>query len=154
MRGAERVIVAFAALGEAGEPAALAQGADARAPAGEDLVRIGLVADVPDQAVGWRVEHVVQGNRELDDAEAGAQMPARRGDGVDGLGAQLVGELAQLGALERPQVRRRFHAVEERCGGGLKGCCARWGYSRQWDRGGLRQGNAPRVAPSDGTLPG
>jgi hypothetical protein len=39
------------ALGEAGEAAALAQGADAVAPAGEDLVRIGLVADVPDQPV-------------------------------------------------------------------------------------------------------
>jgi hypothetical protein len=39
------------ALGEAGQAAALAQRADAVAPAGQDLVRIGLVADVPDQPV-------------------------------------------------------------------------------------------------------
>ena len=51
MRGAERVVFALGALGEAGEAVALAQRADAVAPAGEDLVRIGLVADVPDQAV-------------------------------------------------------------------------------------------------------
>ena len=51
MRRAERVIFAFGALGEAGQAAALAQGAHARAPAGDDLVRIGLMADVPDQTV-------------------------------------------------------------------------------------------------------
>ncbi len=33
------------------------------APAGEDLVRIGLVADVPDQPVVRRVEHVMQRRR-------------------------------------------------------------------------------------------
>ena len=51
MRRAERVVFALRAPGEAGQPAALAQRADAVAPAGEDLVRIGLVADVPDQPV-------------------------------------------------------------------------------------------------------
>ena len=49
MRGAERVVFALRALGEAGQAAALAQRADAVAAAGEDLVRIGLVADVPDR---------------------------------------------------------------------------------------------------------
>ena len=56
MGGAERIVFALAPLGEAGEPAALSQGADAVAPAGQDLVRIGLVADVPDQPVGRGVE--------------------------------------------------------------------------------------------------
>ena len=51
MRGAEGVVLALGALGEAGEAAALPQGSDAVAPAGQDLVRIGLVADVPDEAV-------------------------------------------------------------------------------------------------------
>ena len=41
MRGAERVVFALGALGEAGQPAALAQRADAVAPAGQNLVRIG-----------------------------------------------------------------------------------------------------------------
>ena len=37
----------------------LAQGPDPVAAPGEDLVRIGLVADVPDQPVRGRVEDVV-----------------------------------------------------------------------------------------------
>ena len=43
--------------------AVLAQGAIAAPAAGEDLVRVGLVADVPDQPVVRRVEHVVQRDR-------------------------------------------------------------------------------------------
>ena len=49
---------------------------DAVAPAGQDLVRIGLMADIPDQPVARRVEDVVQRDRQLDDAEAGAEMAA------------------------------------------------------------------------------
>ena len=87
MGGAERVVFAFRALGEARQALALAQGADAIASAGENLVRIGLVADVPDDDVAWRLEHMVQRNRQLDHAQARAQVSARLGDRVDGLGA-------------------------------------------------------------------
>ncbi len=59
MGSTERVILAFGPLGETGKPAALPQRANAVAPAGQDLVRIGLVADIPDQAVVRRVEHIV-----------------------------------------------------------------------------------------------
>ena len=104
MGGAERVVFALGALGEAGQPAALAQRADAVAAAGEDFVRIGLVADVPDQPVVRRVEDVMQRDRQLDDAEAGAEMAAGDRDGVDGLLAQLIGDLAKLVLLEAPEV--------------------------------------------------
>ena len=46
------------------------------APAGQDLVRIGLVADVPDDAVVRRVEDVVQRDRQLDRAEVRRQVAA------------------------------------------------------------------------------
>ena len=46
------------------------------APAGQHLVAVGLVADVPDQAVVRRVEHVMQRDRELDRAEVGREMAA------------------------------------------------------------------------------
>jgi hypothetical protein len=39
-------------------------------------VRIGLVADVPDEPVVRRVEDVVQRDGQFDDAEAGAEMAA------------------------------------------------------------------------------
>ena len=93
MRGAERIVFALGALGETGQAAALAQRADAVAAIGEDLVRIGLMADVPDQPVGRRVENVVQRDRQFDDAEAGAEMAAGDSDSVDGLLAQFVRDL-------------------------------------------------------------
>ena len=96
MRGAERVIFAFGTLGEAGQAPALPQRADAVAPAGENLVRVGLVADVPDQPVGGRVKDIMERNCQLDDAKPSTEMTAGPGDGVDRLVAQLVGELPEL----------------------------------------------------------
>ncbi len=51
MRRAEGIVFALAALGEAGQAAARAKGADAAAAPGQDLVRIALVPDIPDQHV-------------------------------------------------------------------------------------------------------
>ena len=111
---AEGVVLALGPLGEARQPAALAQRADAVAAAGQDLVRIGLVTDVPDQAVARRVEDPVQRDRQLHDAEPGAEMAARHGDRLDGLVAQLVGDLAEIGLRVRAEIRRRADTVEER----------------------------------------
>ena len=118
MRGAERIVFALGALGEPGQSAAGPQGADAVAAIGQDLVRIGLVADVPNQAVLGRVEDVVQRHRQLDHAEAGAEMAAGHGDSVDGLLAQLVRHLAKLARLELPEVVRGLDLVEQRGLGG------------------------------------
>jgi len=67
-------------------------------------VRIGLVADVPDDAVVRRVEDVMQRGGEFDHAHAGAEMATRDRHGVDQVGAQLIGELAQLRLVELAQV--------------------------------------------------
>ena len=114
MGGAEGVVFALAALGEAGQATRLTQGADAVAAAGQDFVRIALVADVPDQDVLRGLEDVVQGDGQLDHAEAGAEVAAGDGDGVDGLGPQLVGELAQLGEVEIPRVGGELDLIEQR----------------------------------------
>ena len=89
MRRAEGVVFALGAAGEAGKPVFLAQRADAVAPAGQDLVRIALMADIPDQPVIRRVEDVVHGDRQFDHAETGAEMSAGVRHGVDHLGAQF-----------------------------------------------------------------
>ena len=62
------------------------------AAAGEDLVRVALVADVPDQAVHRRVVQPVQGDGEFDHAQAGAEVAADLGDLFDQVGAQFVGD--------------------------------------------------------------
>ena len=114
MGGAERIVIAFGALGKTGQTAAGAQRADAVAAAGQDLVRVGLMADVPDQAVARGVEDVMQGRRQFDDAETCAEMPARYRDGVDGFLTQLVGHLADLVHLEPAQIVRGADCVEKR----------------------------------------
>ena len=115
MRGAERVVLALGTLSESGEAAALAQRADAVAPAGEDLVRIGLMADVPNQPVARRIKHVVQRDGELDNTQPGAQMAARYRDSADGLLAQFIRELAQRRLIETAQIGRRVDLVEQGC---------------------------------------
>ena len=114
MRGAERVVFALRALGEARQAFGLAQRADAVAAAAENLVRIGLVADVPDDPVGGRVEHVMQRDRQLDDAKARAQMPARHRNRVDRLRAQLCRQLHEFVLGQFAQVFRRTDRVEKR----------------------------------------
>ena len=96
MRGPERIVIALRALGETRQAAAGAQRANPVAPAGEDLVWVGLVADVPDQAIAGRIENIVQGGRQLDHAEAGAEMSSRHRDGIDGLLPKFVGHLLDL----------------------------------------------------------
>jgi hypothetical protein len=76
-------------------------------------VRIGLVADVPDQPVARRVEHVVQRHGELDHAQPGAEMAAGDRNGRDRLLAQLVGELAQLVGLQPTDVGRDVDGIEK-----------------------------------------
>ena len=114
MRRAEAVIFALGALGETGKAAALPQGADAVAPAGEDLVRIGLMPDVPDQPVRRGVEHGMQRHRQFDDAEAGTEMTAGHRDRTDGLGAQFVRHLAELMVLQLSEVGRGRKGIEKR----------------------------------------
>ena len=114
MRGAERIVIALGALGETGQSAAGAQGADAVAAAGQDLVRIGLMADVPDQAVARGVEDVMDGGGQFDDAEAGAEMSAGDRNGIDGFLTQLVGNLPDLLDLEPAQIVRGADGIEKR----------------------------------------
>jgi hypothetical protein len=74
-------------------------------------VGIGLVTDVPDQAVVRSIEHVVERNGELDHPQPRTEMAARDGDGVDGFPTQFVGELTELPRLQAAQVGRRLDEV-------------------------------------------
>src|SRR6185312_14392170 len=114
VRRSERVIFALAAPGEAAEAPALSQRADAVPPAGDDLVRIGLMADIPDQFVARRVEHIMQRYGQLDHTEPRAEVPTGGRNGGNRLLAQLVGELRQLLLVQRTQVAWEFHRVEQR----------------------------------------
>ena len=70
----------------------LAQASEPLLSTGDDLVHVGLVAGVPEEDVAGRVEHPVQGERELDHPEVRAQMAAVGRHRADDELADLSGE--------------------------------------------------------------
>ena len=95
MRGAKGVEHTLGALRETAQATQLAQGGHALAPPGDDFVRIGLVAHIPDDAVLRGVENVMQRQRQLHRAQIGAQMPTGGGHAVQEVVAQLSGQTGQ-----------------------------------------------------------
>ena len=95
MRGAKSIECAFTALGETAQAAQLAQSGHAVTPAGEDFVRISLVAHIPDDAVLRGVENIVQRQREFHGSQVGTQMPAGRGHAMQQVIAQLHRQIRQ-----------------------------------------------------------
>ena len=93
-----------AAPREAADAVELAERAEPLEPAGQQLVRVGLVAGVPDDPVARRLEQPMERDRELDDAERGAEVAAGLGDRRDDRLADLRRELGELGLVEAAQV--------------------------------------------------
>src|SRR6478735_337143 len=111
MSRAEAVVLTLRPLGESRETATLTQRPNPFAPSGQNLMRIGLVADVPDQAIVWGVEDIVESNGELDDAEAGAQVATRYRDRADRLVAQVVGNFLQVFLVDAAKIGRRSDRI-------------------------------------------
>ena len=113
MRGTKTVELAFRTLGEAGQAPALPQSPDLGAAGSQNLVRVGLMAYIPDQAVARRVEDVVQRDGQFDDAQAGAQVTPCDSNGIDRLRAQFVGHLSKLAFAQLPQVSGGVDGIEQ-----------------------------------------
>ncbi len=152
MRCAERVVLAFRALGEARQPAFLAQRANAVAPPGQDLVRIALVADVPDQLVGRRVEDRVDRDRQLDHPQRRPEMPAGLGDCGNHFGAQLVGQPRQLAIASA--LRSAGPETRSRIGVSGLGSWSASAWEKEVPRGSDSTRHQVPVANRKGTGPG
>ena len=76
-----------------------------RAP-GEDLVRVALMPDIPDDAIVRCVVQVVKRDGELDGAEAGREMAAGLGDAVDEIPAEFPRHVAQRALGQLAEIRR------------------------------------------------
>jgi hypothetical protein len=70
------------------------------------------MADVPDQAVVRRIEDPVESNRQLDYAEARAQMAAGFRDGADHLIAKFRCNLRELIFRQLTQIVRRMNSIK------------------------------------------
>src|SRR5450830_1783839 len=121
--GTHDVVRRLAAAGEPGEPAVLADGAKAVAAAGEQLVSVALVTDVPDDLVARALQYAVQRHRELDGAEAGRKMTAHfahaRQNGLADFPCEqrqfALGELLEVGGVgDLVQIPHRRSSIAPR----------------------------------------
>ena len=110
----EDVVLRLGPSREAADAAQLAKGVKSVVATGQQLVGIRLVAGVPDDPIAGRFEEPVQGDRELDDAEAASQMATSRRDGRDDDIADLSGELVQLGGGQIAEVGRAAERGKDR----------------------------------------
>ena len=113
----EHVVRRFAAPREATDAIELAQRPEPLEPAGQELVRVGLVAGVPDDPVARRLEQSVEGDGQLDDAERRAEVAAGLGDGPDDRVADLHGERRELGLGQAAKVGGTVEFSESGQGG-------------------------------------
>ena len=77
MRRTKGVVGGFTAFGKSAQPVFHTQGADTVAAFGQDLMRVALVAHIPDQLVLRRIEHRMDRDRQFNHAQTRAQMAAR-----------------------------------------------------------------------------
>ena len=96
-------------------PSGLADGVEAVAAAGEQLVDVGLVADVEDEAVGGRIENGMERDGQLDDAQIGPEMAARFGQNGDEFLADFLRQGRELLQRELFNVGGRINRVEKAC---------------------------------------
>ncbi len=104
----EGVVLALLAHAEARQPVELPQPVEASLPPGEQLVRVALVAHVPDDLVPGGIQHVVQRQGQLNHPEVGRKVAPGLGGGLDDPVADLVGQRAQLAHRQALHIRRRF----------------------------------------------
>ena len=113
MRSAKSVIDTFFAPRKAAQAALLAQGAHALIAAGQNFVRIGLMAHIPDQPVFRGVVDIVQGNGEFDRAQVRAEVTACLRNRLNQTLAQFKGQAVQAFPGKLFQVRRRLNPLQQ-----------------------------------------
>ena len=111
--GHEQVVSALVGIGITHEAAARADGVEIRIAARDQLVRINLVAGVPDEAVLAEIEGQVQGQAQLDDAQVAGEVSGANAQHAHQLVAHLLGQLDQLLIAERLQICGRLNLFQE-----------------------------------------
>jgi hypothetical protein len=79
-----------------------------------------------------RIEHVMQRDRQFDDAEAGPQVASGYRHSVNGFGPQLIGYLPELALVQSPQIGRGLNGIQERRRGGHdRNIVIRWRWAAE-----------------------
>ena len=108
MSGSDRVVFAFAAVGESGQSAGLTKCTELFVSAGEQLVGIRLMADVVNNGVLRQIEHSVDGESDFHHAQIRCQVTAVFGNRVDDHPADFPGKGGQTAFTHTPHILRRM----------------------------------------------
>ena len=109
----ERIVVALLRVREAGEAAVLPECMELFIAAGQELVCVHLVSDVPDEGVLRGLELEMHGKRQLHRAEVRREVAAVFGDGIHDRLPDLSGQFLQLPVVQRAEVFRRMDLLQE-----------------------------------------
>jgi hypothetical protein len=109
--GSKRVVLGLVTAKKTGQPAKLLYRMQLVASPCQDLVRIGLVANVPDQAVIWRVKDIMHRHGQFYGTQTRTRMAAHARTRIDNELADLVGNLLQVFNTELSQVDRRINIL-------------------------------------------
>ena len=113
MPGAKRVVFRLIAPQEAADAAILLDGGKLIAPPGQDLVRVGLMTDIPDQTVVRRIKSIVQRHRQLDRAERSTRVPADPSHRLQNVLPNFISQFRQFVHPQTTQVRGRVDVLEK-----------------------------------------
>ena len=114
MPHAKGVVFAFSPLREARQTILAANAVHTLATTSEDFVGIGLMPDIPHQAVVGSIEHIVQSNGEFKNSKAGTKVPAGLPYGPQQECAQLPCQLSQLVLCQLTQLCGSVNPVQKR----------------------------------------
>ena len=109
----ESVVFALGHARKAADAVQPALGPERLAASGDDLVGVGLVADIPDDLVLRGFEDIMQRRGQLHGPEARSQVPRVDRTLVDDIASQLVAVNAQLLRRELFQLPRRRDRIEQ-----------------------------------------
>jgi hypothetical protein len=93
MPHAKDIVLALLAAGEAGDTPQLPQGTEPLSPAGQYLMRVSLMTDIPDYLVSRRIKDAVQGYGQFYYPQTGRQMATSLSDGGDYERTKLISQL-------------------------------------------------------------
>jgi len=97
-------MLAFVDFWEAGNTTVFAVCVHHASPSCQHFMDIGLMADIPDNPVRFRVVHMVERYAQLRDSETGGEVAAIEGNEVDEFAPAFIGKGLQLPDVELLQI--------------------------------------------------
>ena len=112
MTCAECIMLTLTHQGEARKTSRCAKIVKSTLATCEDLVYVGLMADVKDDVISRRIENAMQCHRELGHAEVGSKMTATRLYLFNEKGSDLIAEIGYVGIRNRFQILGRIYIIQ------------------------------------------